>query len=62
MGLALGRQKAVVHAGTKNKVAMTDGSREFCTVLEGKRILVSYRTTCFHLQGTSEMLVRKRHH
>lgn len=34
MGLALSWQKAIVCAGTKTKVAMTDGSQEFCTVLE----------------------------
>ena len=36
MGLAVGRQKAIVRAGTRSKsrVAITDGKREFTTTLE----------------------------
>ena len=36
MGLAVGRQKAIVRAGahSKNKIAITDGKREFTTTLE----------------------------
>ena len=34
MGLAVGRQKAIVQSKTRQKVAITDGNREFCSVLE----------------------------
>ena len=34
MGLAVGRQKAIVWSNTQQKVAITDGNREFCSVLE----------------------------
>ena len=34
MGLAVGRQKAIVRSSTRQKVAITDGNREFCSVLE----------------------------
>ena len=34
MGLAVGRQKSIVRAKARTKVAITDGNREFCTVLE----------------------------
>lgn len=34
MDLAVGRQKAIVRANTRQKVAITDGNREFCSVLE----------------------------
>ena len=34
MGLAVGRQKAIVRSNTRQKVAITDGNREFCSVLE----------------------------
>jgi len=32
MGLAVGRQKAIVRANAWSKVARTDGNREFCSV------------------------------
>ena len=34
MGLAVGRQKAIIRAKAQTKVAITDGDREFCTVLQ----------------------------
>ena len=34
MGLAVGQQKAIVRSNTWQKVAITDGNREFCLVLE----------------------------
>jgi len=34
MGLAVGRQKAIVRANRRNKLALTDGNRELCSVLE----------------------------
>ena len=34
MGLAVGRQKAIVGSNTRQKVAITDGNREFCSVFE----------------------------
>jgi len=34
MGLAVGRQKAIVRANARSKVARTDGNREFCSVRE----------------------------
>ena len=34
MGLAVGRQKAIVRSSARQKVAITDGNREFCSVLE----------------------------
>ena len=34
MGLAVGRQKAIVRSSARQKVAVTDGNREFCSVLE----------------------------
>ena len=34
MGLAVGRQKAIVRSNARNKVAVIDGNREFCSVLE----------------------------
>ena len=34
MGLAVGRQKAIVRSSTRQKVAITDGNCEFCSVLE----------------------------
>lgn len=34
MGLAVGRQKAIVRANSRSKVARTDGYQEFCSVLE----------------------------